>query len=141
MAQGKEETPMASVPGSVRWSVEQLLEAVEQLSPDEQLDFRRRLAARQAANGRPGPDEVALVRAARSRLSAQAERRLRRLIARSERGELTPKELADYQSLAQQAQRIDAARAEALVELARRWGVSAQAVQAQIDRAGPTDGT
>ena len=120
------------------WSVEQLLEAVEHLSPVEQREFQRRLAARRAANGDPGPDEVALLRTARARLPAAAERRLRRLIAKSERGQLTPKELTAYQSLAQEAQRIDAARAEALAELARLRGQSVRAVQATI--AGRTDG-
>ena len=73
----------------------------------------RRLTARQAeSNGGARPDEATLVRAAQARLPAAADRRLRKLIARSERGRLTAKELADYQSLAQEAQRIDAVRAE-----------------------------
>lgn len=131
---------MALLPKSGSWSVEQLLEAVEQLSPAEQREFQRRLAARQAANGSPGPDEAMLTQAAQARLPAAAERRLRRLIARSERGQLTPRELADYQSLAQEAQRIDAARAEALAELARRRGRSVQAVKTTLDREGRTDG-
>jgi hypothetical protein len=128
---------MVPVPGSGPWSVEELLDAVEHLSPAEQCEFQRRLAARHAANGSPGPDEATLVRAARARLSATAERRLRRLIARSERGQLTPKELVEYQSLAQEAQRIDAARAEALAELAGRRGQSVQAVKAALE--GRTD--
>ena len=113
---------MTSLPRSGSWSVEQLLEAVEQLSPAEQSEFQRRLAARQAANGSPQPDEAMLVQAAQARLPASAERRLRRLIARSERGQLTPQELTDYQHLAQEAQRIDAERAEALAKLARGAG-------------------
>jgi hypothetical protein len=128
---------MALVPGSGPWSVEQLLDAVEQLSPAEQCEFQRRLAARPVANGSPGPDEATLVRTARARLPAAAERRLRRLIARSERGQLTPKELAEYQSLAQDAQRLDAARAEALAELARRRGQSVRVVKAALE--GRTD--
>jgi hypothetical protein len=128
---------MAPLPGSGPWSVDQLLEAVEHPSPAEQREFQRRLAARHAANGSPGPDEATLVRTARARLAAAAERRLRRLIARSERGQLTPKELAEYQSLAQEAQRLDAARAEALAELARRRGQSVQAVKAALE--GRTD--
>ena len=79
---------MTSLPRSGSWSVEQLLEAVEQLSPAEQSEFQRRLAARQAANGSPQPDEAMLVQAAQARLPASAERRLRRLIARSERGQV-----------------------------------------------------
>jgi hypothetical protein len=119
-------------------SVDLLLEEVERLSPAEQREFQRRLAARQAANGGPAPDEVSLIRTAQARLPAASERRLRRLVARSERGQLTPKELADYQSLAEEAQRIDAARAEALAELAHLRGQSVQAVQASI--AGRKDG-
>jgi hypothetical protein len=130
---------MASLSGSGPLSVEQLLEAVEYLSPAEKHEFQRRLAARQAANGSPVPDEAALVRAARACLLEASERRLRRLIAKSERGRLNPKELADYQSLAQEAQRIDATRAEALTELAHRCGQSVQAVKASLDREGHTD--
>lgn len=90
------------------------------------------------ASARPGRDEKTLVRTARARLPTASERRLRRLLAKSERGQLTPKELANYQSLADEVQRIDAARAEALAELARLLGQSVQAVQARI--AGRTDG-
>lgn len=130
---------MASLSGSGPLSVEQLLEAVAHLSPTEQREFQRRLAARQAANGSPAPDEATLVRAARARLPEASERRLRRLIGKSERGRLNPKDLADYRSLAQEAQRIDATRAEALAELARRRGQSVQAVKAVIEREGPRD--
>jgi hypothetical protein len=130
---------MATVP-SVPLSVEQLLDAIDHLSPAQRREFERRLATRQARNGEQGAGEAALVRAACARLPAAAERRLKRLIARSERGELTPKELADYQALAQDAQRIDAARAEALVKLARRRRQSVQAVKAELGCEGATDG-
>ncbi len=122
-------------------SVEQLLEAVAHLSPAERREFRRRLAARQATNGREESEDAALVQAAQARLPAAAERRLRRLIARSERGRLTPKELADYQALSEEVQRLDAARAEALAELARRRGQDVQTVKAELDRQGSPDGT
>lgn len=132
---------MTSVSGSSSWSVEQLLEAVARLSPAEQREFQRLLAARQAANGSTEPDETVLVQAAQARLPAAADRRLRRLIARSERGQLTPQELADYQSLAQEAQRIDAIRAEALATLASRQGRSVQDVKAALNRQGRTHGS
>ncbi len=122
---------------ALSFSVEQLLEAVDHLSPAQRREFQRRLAERQARNGGPGPDEGALVRTAEARLPATDERRLKQLVVKSERGRLTPKELADYRDLAQEAQRIDAARAEALAELARRRGQSVQAVQAAL---GGTDG-
>ncbi|MBV9126283.1 MAG: hypothetical protein JO112_23280 [Planctomycetes bacterium] len=130
---------MASTSGPSRLTVEEILEAIGQLSLVEQREFQRRLAIRQAANGNAESEEAALVRTARAHLPATAERRLRRLIARSERGQLTPKEVNDYRSLAQEAQRLDAARALALAELARRWGRPVQAIQAEINAEGPTD--
>src|SRR6266511_4989714 len=111
--------PMARSQLAESSSVEQLLNAVEHLSPAERGEFQRRLAARRMGNGEPTRDEAALIQTSKARLPAPAQRRLKKLIARSERGRLTPKELADYQSLAQQAQRIDAARTEALAELAQ----------------------
>lgn len=121
-------------------SVEQLLNAVEHLSPAELGEFQRRLAARRMGNGEPVRNEAALLQASKARLPAPAQRRLKTLIARSECGSLTPKELADYQGLAQQAQRIDAARMEALAELAQLWGKSIPAVKAEIGwRGGPDE--
>jgi hypothetical protein len=118
MARRKEEGAMASVPMTSPLSVEQLLQAVDRLSPAEQAEFQSRLAARQTSNGSQVADEARLIQAARARLPEAAECRLKKLIARSERGQLTARELADYQRLAEEAQRIDAARAEALAELA-----------------------
>jgi hypothetical protein len=60
MDTGEEESSMASVPGSAPLSVEQLLEAVEHLSPAEKREFQRRLAARQAPNGSPDTHLFAL---------------------------------------------------------------------------------
>jgi hypothetical protein len=56
--------------------VEQLLEAVDHLSPAEQREFQRRLAARHGQNGSPKTDQATLIQAARARLPAAAERRL-----------------------------------------------------------------
>ncbi|HBI44469.1 MAG TPA: hypothetical protein DDY78_16700 [Planctomycetales bacterium] len=130
---------MASLSGFRPLNVEQLLEAVEQLSPTERQAFQLRLVARQGENDGSSPDEETLIRAALARLPDAAERRLRRLIARSEQGRLTPKELTDYQSLAREAQRIDAARAEALADLARRRRQSVRAVKAAIEHEGRAD--
>jgi hypothetical protein len=107
-----------SAPDSL--SLEQILEAVNRLSPAKMREFERRMAARRSDPGNDRSDEAILIRAARARLTAAAERRLKRLIARSERGRLTRDQLAEYQALAQEVQRLDAARAEALAELARR---------------------
>ncbi len=121
-------------------SFEQILEAVDHLSPAQVRELDRRLAARRGEPGNEGPDEASLVRAASCRLTATAERRLKALIVRSERGTLTPSELDEYQSLAQEVQRLDAAHAQAIVELAWRWKKSVRAVKAKIGSKGSRDG-
>jgi hypothetical protein len=131
---------MAAPPAPGPLSLEQLLEAVDHLSPAQIRELERRLAARRAGNRNEGSDETTLARAATAKLPAATERRLKRLIARSERGKLTRNELAEYQALAQEVQRIDVARTEALAELARRRGKSVRAVKAEIGSEGSSDG-
>jgi hypothetical protein len=130
---------MAAPPAPGPLSLEQLLEAIDRLAPAQRRELARRLARRRVEDGNEESDEATLVRAAEVRLPAAAERRLKRLIARSERGLLTPEELAEYQALAQEAQRLDAARAEALAELGRRRGKSARSAKGGI-REGGRDG-
>jgi hypothetical protein len=101
---------MAAPPTPDPLSLEQLLDAVDRLSPAQRREFERRLAERRAENGNEGSDEATLAQTAKVRLPAAAERRLKRLIARSERGLLTRNELAEYQALSQEVQRLDAAR-------------------------------
>jgi hypothetical protein len=121
-------------------NVEQLLEAIDRLAPAQRRELGRRLAWRQLEDGNEESDEATLVRAAKARLPVAAARRLKRLIARSERGLLTPEELAEYQALAQEVQRLDAARAEALAELGRRRGKSARSANGGIRGEGRRDG-
>lgn len=81
------------------------------------------------------------MRAAKAQLTPASDRRLKTLIARGERGRLTPDELAEYQALAQEVQRLDAARFEGLAKLARSRGKSLRSMQAEIGRDGGADGT
>ena len=131
---------MAAPPAPGPLSLEQLLEAIDRLAPAQRRELERRLAWRRVEDGNEESDEESLVRAAKVRLPAAAERRLKRLIARSERGLLTPEELAEYQALAQEVQRLDAARAEALAELGRRRGKSARSAEGGIRGEGGRDG-
>ena len=131
---------MAAPPAPGPLSVEQLLEAIDRLAPAQRRELERRLAWRRAEDGNEESDEATLVRAAKARLPTAAERRLKRLIARSKRGLLTPEELAEYQALAQEVQRLDAARAEALAELGRRRGKSARSAKGGIRGEGGRDG-
>jgi hypothetical protein len=131
---------MAAPPAPDPLSLEEVLEAVDHLSPAQIRELERRLAARRAGNRNMGSDEATLVRAATGQLPAATERRLKGLIARSERGKLTRDELAEYQALAQEVQRLDVARAEALAELARRRGKSVRAVKTEIGGESSSDG-
>jgi hypothetical protein len=131
---------MAAPPAPGPLSLEQLLEAIDRLAPAQRRELERRLAGRRAEDGNAQSDEATLVRAAKVRLPAAAERRLKRLIARSERGLLTPEELAEYRALAQEVQRLDAARAEALAELGSRRGKSARSAKGEIRGEGGRDG-
>ena len=131
---------MAAPPAPGPLSLEQLLEAIDRLAPAQRRELERRLAWRRVEDGNEESDEATLVRAAKVRLPEAAERRLKRLIARSERGLLTPEELAEYQALAQEVQRLDAARAEALAELGRRRGKSVRSAKGAISGEGGRDG-
>ncbi len=131
---------MAASPAPGPLSLEQLLEAIDRLAPAQRRELERRLGWRRVEYGNELADEATLVRAPKVRLPAAAERRLKRLIARSERGLLTPEELAEYQALAQEVQRLDAARAEALAKLGRRRGKSARSATEGIRGEGGRDG-
>jgi hypothetical protein len=130
--------PTVQVPAQL--TVEHLMTAVKQLSPAELREFMRQFAEWQEQNGKQADEEAALIQATKARLPAADERRLKRLIAKSERGTLTPKELEEYRSLAQQAERLNVKRVEALAELVRRRGKPARAVMREIGWEGGDDG-
>jgi hypothetical protein len=110
---------MATPPASAALTLEQLLEAIKHLSPADRRELQRQLLAWQDENGTPAGDEAELLRAAGARLPTAEDRRLRRLIAKSEQGTLTPEELSEYRALAQRAEQLNVARAEALAELGK----------------------
>jgi hypothetical protein len=131
---------MAAPPAPSPLSLEELLEAIDRLAPAQRRELERRLARRRVEDRNEESDDATLVRTAKVRLPAAAERRLKRLIGRSERGLLTPEELAEYRALAQDVQWLNAARAEALAELGRRRGKSAQSAKGRIRGEGGRDG-
>jgi hypothetical protein len=106
---------------SDRLTVNELTLAVKLLSPSELLEFTQWLANWQQ-NGRKVDQGAALIELTKARLPAAQERQLRRLIAKSQSGTLSQKELQLYRELAQQAEQISAARTAALAELVRRRG-------------------
>jgi hypothetical protein len=131
---------MRTVSISSHETVERLLTAVKQLSPAELREFTRQLAEWQQRNGKQASEEAALIRVTKAHLPAVKERRLKRLIAKSERRTLTPKEVDEYRALVQEAERLDVTRVEALAELVQRRGQSARVIMKEIGWKSGTDG-
>ena len=121
--------PTEQVP--TRSTIERLMAAVKGLPPAELREFKRQFAKWQQ-NGKEVDEEAALIQATKKRLPAADERRLKRLIAKSERGTLTPRELEEYRSLVQQAEQLNVKRVEALAELVRRRGKPARVIMQEV---------
>jgi hypothetical protein len=110
--------------------VDDLLAAVKLLPPPELREFQRRLAAWSGQNNEPdrdspkGADEEALSARIRenSALPAREQRRFNRLRRERQAGTLTGPEEQQLQALWRRVERMNAARLEALGELARRRG-------------------
>ena len=131
--------PTVQVPAQL--TVEHLMAAVKQFSPDELHEFKQQFAAWQGQNGEQTVDEARLIQVTKMRLSAAEARRLKQLIAKSERGTLTSKDLDVYRDLAQQAEKLNVARMEALAEIVRRRGQPAHIVMDDIGWECGADGT
>jgi hypothetical protein len=112
---------MAVAQASTASTVPQLMRTVKQLSPAELREFQRSFSQWQQENGGREEEEATLIQVCKARLPAADESRLNKLIAKSERGTLTPKELAAYRTLVSRAERLDTTRLAALALLARRW--------------------
>jgi hypothetical protein len=117
-------------------AVDNLLDAVRQLAPNELDDFAFRFADWQ----QDAADDGLLIQAASRRLSTTDDARLRTLIAKSEQGCLTDREQAEYRDLAQRAERLNVHRVRALAELARRRGKPLQVVMKEIGWEGDVHG-
>ena len=131
--------PTVQVPAQL--TVEHLIAAVKQLSPAELHAFTKWFGAWQQQNGSREDEDAALVQATKVRLPIADVERLKRLIAKSEGGTLTPKELDTYRTLAQRAEQLNVRRVEALAELVRRRGQAARVTMEEIGWASGTDGT
>jgi hypothetical protein len=121
-------------------AAERLMTAVKQLTPAELREFTRQFAEWREQNGGQENEEAVLIQATKAHLPAAEERRLKRLIAKSECGTLTPKEIDEYRVLVQRAERLDVTRVEALAELVRRWGKPARVIMKEIGWKSGTDG-
>lgn len=118
--------PVVQVPAEL--TVDHLIRAVEQLPPGELIEFTRRVIGLQVRRGVPlllGEEEQALLSAIVGvQLPPESQRRLDELREKSRIGTLTPEEHAELLTFVQQVERQDVARAQALVDLANRRGVT-----------------
>jgi hypothetical protein len=135
--------PTVLVPA--RLTVKHLMAAVKQLSPAELDEFTLQFAAWQKRNSQntdsqQSAEEKVLIQMAKAHLPATDTRRLKQLMAKSERGTLTPKELDEYRTLAQRAEQLSVRRVEALAELVRRQGQPVHIVMEAIGWKSGEDG-
>ncbi len=131
--------PTVQVP--IQLTVEQLVNAVKQLSPAEWREFQRQLTKWRKQNGKQEKTEANLLACVEenSRLPAAEQRRYERLRRKCERRTLTERELTEYQSLLQQLEARNVKRIEALIALAKRRGTTLRGVMAQLGLKGEDD--
>jgi hypothetical protein len=131
---------MATAPTPAPWTVDDLLAAVKHLPPAELREFRRRFAAWSGQNNEPdrasspSGDEEALLAAIRenSALPAPEQRCFNWLRRKRQAGTLTGSEEKQLQGLWRRVEQMNAARLEALGELARRRGTDVRTLMRQL---------
>lgn len=102
-------------------SQEQLLRAVEQLTPEELDGFVANVVALRAAKLAPNlpADEAALLERINAGLSTADQQRFDDLVGKRQHETLTPAEYAELLALTEQIEQRDADRVAALTDLAR----------------------
>jgi hypothetical protein len=134
MAEPKEEIAMAIVHVPVHLTMEQLLAAIKQLSPDELREFAEQFAAWQKQHDQQDEEEAILLAciAENSRLPAAEQRRFNRLRRKHQAETLTKPEAAELQALWQRVERMNVARLEALTTLAKRRGTDVRTCMREL---------
>lgn len=114
---------MSTLEIPVAVTIDHLMEAIEQLPPQELADFVRRVIAIQARRGIPllaEDEERALLAEIGYSLPPADQSRLDALRDKSRQGTLSLVEQAELLAFVQQIERQDLVRAEALVRLAQK---------------------
>jgi hypothetical protein len=119
--------PTVQVPAQL--SVEHLMDAVRKLSPEELREFSRQFDRWQKKNGDGEAEEAKLIKATRERLPATDERRLKRLMAKTD---LNEKEHEECLALIRKAEEVTVRRVEALAKLVKLRGKPARTVMKEI---------
>jgi hypothetical protein len=134
------EMDMATAPARPLSTADELLEAVKRLPPAELHEFQHQFTAwsgqKNGRNGASSPeqDEAALLSAIQenSTLSPADQRRFNRLRRKRQTGKLTAQEERRLQELWRCVEQMNAARLEALAELARRRGSDVKTLMQQL---------
>jgi hypothetical protein len=124
--------PTVEVPAQL--SVEHLLAAIKQLSPDELREFKRQFNEWQEQNGKQAGSEAELLACIKenSRLPAAEQRRFNRLRRKRQAETLTEAEAAELEALWQRVERMSVVRLEALIELAERRGTDVKTLMREL---------
>lgn len=117
---------MSTIPIVAQVSPDKLLEAIEKMDQAELEQFVSQVIALQARRRAPGlsQDESALLIKINQGLPADVQTRLNELIVKRQVKTLTPDEHDELLHLIAQSEQAEAARVEALAQLARLRGVS-----------------
>jgi hypothetical protein len=122
---------MITVEIPAKFTIEDLLKAVEQLPPQELTKFVRQAVALQAKKGGAllaDDEEQALLTVVEQRLPPDLQARLDTLRAESRQRPLTVSKQAELLQFVQQVEQRDLQRTEALIELAQKRGISVSAL-------------
>ena len=117
---------MSTVSIVTQVSPDKLLEAIEQMNPTELEQFVPRVIAIQARRRAPGLSqaESELLIKINQVLAPDVQARLNQLIVKRQAETLTPGEHKELLCLIEQSEKAEAARVEAMAQLARLRGVS-----------------
>jgi hypothetical protein len=122
-------------------SVDVLVKAAEQLSEKELRQFTSQVLALNAKRMASSvtQEEAELLLRINGRLPEDVQRRYAELIARRDAETLGDEEHQELLRLTKQVEAFDAARVEALSQLASRRGVTLSALMRQLEIASPGD--
>ena len=123
-------------------SAEDLLHAVEQLPPEELIRFVERVLALRAQRQSSclNQTETELIRQINQGLPEQFRGRYGELVRKRQDQNLTPEEHTELLRLTEQAEMLEAGRAQALVQLAQLRQKPLAAVLSDLGIPAPADG-
>lgn len=130
---------MSTIPIVAQVSADKLLEAIEKMDQAELEEFVSQviaLRARRRAPGLPQDDSDLLIRINQG-LPADVQTRLNELIVKRQAETLTPDEHDELLHLIEQSEQVEAARVEALAQLAHLRGVSLTALMHDLGVKAP----